>query len=272
MKKAFHYTLYCTSICCLFFLFLSCTKEVDVVGPQGPQGPQGVAGNSDNASGNIQGQIQLYDVNGNALTDNSGANVSIENTSPLINAISSQTGSFVLTAVHTGDYDIDIQKPGFGTMRLLNFQNPGGTKAAQTGILPVGQILDSIYNINLHIDTASTAGNYYLAITIKLAHPQTINNPVLLFFSDTSAVTNSSSLFTFRTKFFQQNDSTISYIGFDNRLSGVSDRLAVTKNLYITAALDNVQTISYTNEHGIAIYPCAGNLSNVVKVYNVLGN
>jgi hypothetical protein len=245
---------------------------VDVVGPQGPQGPQGIAGLSDSATGSIQGQVQLYDVHGNPLADNSGASISIEHTSPLVNAISALDGKFLLPLVRTGTYDLDLQKAGYGSMRFLNVQHPGGTQASQTGILSTGQQLDSQYNISLTVDTSSFGTYQYLVVTIKLTHPQIINNPVLLFFSYLPHVTNSNSLYTFRNLFTQQDNSTLVYTGFDESLGQYSDSLQSANYLYISAAIDNVQQLFYLNEQGIAIYPCAGNLSNEVQVFNVLKN
>jgi hypothetical protein len=266
-----YYVISALPICFALWL-LSCTKTVNVVGAQGSQGPQGAPGGSDSSTGNIQGQVQLYDVLGNALADNSGATISIENSSPLIETNSATGGSFLISSVHSGYYDLDVQKTGFGTMRILNFQNSGGPQASQTGILSTGQKLDSPYNIQLIVDTASFGSSQVLNITIKLAHPQITNNPVLLFFSDNPNVSNASSLYTYRNSYYQQDDSTLTFTGFDEQLSAFSDRLNATNYLYISAAIDNVRPLFYSDEQGIVIYPCAGNLSNVVKVYNVLKN
>ena len=245
----------------------------NVEGPAGPAGSQGAPGMSDSSVGNIQGQVQLYDVYGSALADNSGASVLIEHSVPLIVTTTAADGSFTLPSVHSGNYDLDVQKPGYGTMRLLNFPHPGGTTSSQTGVLTAGQQLDSQFNIRLIVDTSSNGGsNFSLVITVKLAHPQITSNPVLLFFRDSPNVTNANSLYIFRSNFFQQDDSTLVFSPFDTPLGQFSDRLGTSNTLYISAALDNVRSLFYINESGISIYPCAGILSNEVQVFNVLKN
>ena len=84
--KKFYFNPFCNIVLYLCLLLFSCTKHVNVAGAQGPQGPQGNAGVSDSALGNIQGRVQLYDVNGNALANNSGATVlEIRKVSPIRN-------------------------------------------------------------------------------------------------------------------------------------------------------------------------------------------
>jgi len=252
------------------FIF-SCTKTVDVVGPQGSQGPQGSNGNSAAAPvGDMQGRIQLYDEQGNLLNDNSGTLITLEQTSPLLQATSTIDGSFTLQSVHAGNYNLRIEKAGYGTMRFLNVENAGGSPATKLGLLKTGQQLTSQYDIkNLIVDTAVSPNNG-LSITIILAHPQKITNPVLLYFNDSSNVNANNNEYIFRSLFYQQDDTTLTYSVFDNLLSIYSDKLASASYLYMTASFDNVEPLSYINETGMQIIPCEGNLSNVAKVRNVL--
>jgi len=256
----------------LFSLLLfSCTKTIDVAGPQGSQGPQGSNGNPAAAqAGDIQGQVQLYDMQGNLLSDNSGALITLEETSPLLQATSGVDGSFTIPSAHAGNYNLRIEKTGYGTMRFLNVENAGGSPATKLGLLKTGQQLTSQYDIkNLIVDTAITP-NTGLSITIILAHPQKITNPVLLYFHDSTNVSPNNNEYIFRSLFYQQNDTTLTYSVFDNLLSIYSDKLASANYLYMAASFDNVEPLSYINETGMQIFPCAGSLSNVAKVRNVL--
>ena len=252
-------------------LLFSCTKNVDVVGPQGSQGPQGSNGNSASAPiGDMQGQVALYDMQGNLLNDNSGALITLDQTTPLAQATSELDGSFTISSVHAGNYNLRIEKTGYGTIRFLNVENAGGSAATKLGLLKTGEQLTSQYDIkNLIVDTAVSPNNG-LIITIILAHPQKITNPVLLYFNDSSNVGSINNAYIFRSLFYQQDDTTLTYSVFDNLLSIYSDKLASANYLYMAAAFDNVEPISYINESGMQIFPCEGNISNVVKVRNVL--
>ena len=253
------------------FLVLSCTKTEQVAGPAGSQGAQGATGDSVVLTGNIQGKILLYDTLGNALSADSNATLSLENTSPLIEFSSALDGTFTLSNVHAGVYTIDAAKTGFGTMRFFDFTHSGTSQPSQTGLLKIGQQLSSNFDIRqLTIDTINTGSSYYLNITITLAHPQQIDNPVLLYFSDVSGSGNSNNLHVYRLNYFQQNSTTLLYSPFNDNVSAWSDRLHAATWLYITAAIDNPGLFTYTDENGNAVYPSAGQLSNEVKVYNVL--
>jgi hypothetical protein len=246
----------------------ACSK-VDVAGPQGPPGADGVAGSS-NLTGSISGKIRLYDSLGNPVSDNSGATISLDSTSPLIQASSAGDGNFSLNSVKAGNYNLTASKQGYGAMHIFNFQNTGGVNPSQTGNIEMGQQVSSNLDIrNLSVDTSSYGSYHFMVVTITLAHPQKTSNPVLLYISHASGVGNQSNDYVFRSNYFQQNDSTLILSPLDISPSYYSDNLYRIDYLYMAAAFDNPHVFTYTDEMGNTVYPSAGKLSNEVKVYNI---
>jgi hypothetical protein len=256
-------------IICYFF---SCSKE-NVVGSAGPQGPNGPNGDS-TISGTIFGKVVLYDSLGNPLTDNSGATILFENSLPQISANSNTAGFFTTPIMSSGVYNISISKTGFGTMKMLHFQHTGGGNTTQAGLIPLGQRQSAWFDIkNLQVDTINSNGFRYMYVTITLAHPQKIFAPeVVMYFSHAPGAGNTSNDYTFRTNFFQQDDSTLVYSPLDVDLTEFTNKFDGTNYVYMSAAIDNPKIFTYTDSLGNNVYPATGNLSNEVKVYNILKN
>jgi hypothetical protein len=261
------FTVVCI-VCCLF----SCSKE-NVVGPAGPQGLNGPNGDS-TISGTIFGKVILYDSLGNALTDNSGATILFENAAPQVSVNSNADGSFTSPIMSSGIYNLSISKTGFGTMKLLHFQHTGGVNTTQAGLIPLGQKQSSWFDIkNLQVDTINSNGFHYMYVTITLAHPQIIFAPeVVIYFSHAPGTGNTNNDYTYRTNFFQQDDSTLVYSPLDVDLTEFTDKFNGTNYVYMAAAIDNPKIFTYTDSLGNNVYPATGNLSNEVKVYNNLKN
>ncbi|MDP4131907.1 MAG: carboxypeptidase-like regulatory domain-containing protein [Bacteroidota bacterium] len=123
----------------LFLFILSCSK-VNVGGPAGPKGPYGPIGDS-SITGPIYGKVFLYDSLGDPMSDNSGASVVFENSSPLIRLLTQADGSFSVSSAPAGVYDISISKDGYGPMKLFHFEHTGGINASQTGRIELGRQL-----------------------------------------------------------------------------------------------------------------------------------
>ncbi|WP_209330789.1 carboxypeptidase-like regulatory domain-containing protein [Lunatimonas salinarum] len=85
------------------FLAVSCDNDTD---PE--EGPATAA--------DIVGSVNLYDEGTNSL-DNSGMQVSVEGSSPLIAATTDANGRFVLSDVPFGTYTLVYEKEGFGTYK-----------------------------------------------------------------------------------------------------------------------------------------------------------
>lgn len=256
-------------IFCLFLI--SCTK-VNVVGPQGPAGPPGDTGYL--SKGAIQGSVYLFDVYGNPLPSDSGATVSIDNTSPLLQTITGINGGFTIPSVPSGTYDLTVAKQGFGTMRLLGFQNAGsasGTYAPQlkTAVIPQYTIKSA------SIDTLSVQGNPYSPVVpeiwafliVQVTDTAVLQFPVITYFYDSANVSPTHYLYYNSYAYSKKNDSTL-WLGLEGSFS--SSRLANAPYLYIMFAIDNPLSLSYVDENGTTIFPCEGSVSQVYKVYNNL--
>ena len=251
--------------------FFSCHKK-DIVGPAGPQGPQGPPGTSVVAKGDIDGKVLLYDIFGQPLPIGSGAIISLDNTSPQVQATSAADGGFTLPSVHEGVYDLTVAKDGYGNMHYFNIAHSGTTSATETGILSLSQQMPSQYDVKqLKIDSANqhAIGNY-LVFTVILAHPQKVTNPVLLYFNDSTGAGNSKNRYVFESTFFQQDDTTLIYSPFDNALSIFSDKLGKVDYVYVSAAIDNANKVSYVDKNGNEVHPAAGKQSPESILSNVL--
>jgi hypothetical protein len=258
-----------TVLCILF----SC-KKTTVEGPAGPPGANGTNGNS-TIAGTIYGKVALFDSLGKALTDNSGATILFENTTPQISVTSAADGSFTSPVLSSGIYDISISKPGYGTMRLNHFQHTGGVNTSQTGIIEIGKKLSSWFDIkNLKVDTGTGNGGYrYMVMTISLTHPQTLPwSQGIMYFSHAPGVGNQSNDYAYRNVFYRVDDSTMIFEDFGQDLTQYTDQFLNTNYVYVAVALDNPKLFTYTDSAGNDVYPATGNLSNEVKVYNNLKN
>lgn len=259
----------------LFFiasLVYSC-KKTYVEGPSGPPGPNGTNGDS-TISGTVFGKVALFDTLGAAMTDNSGATILFENTSPQISVTSTADGSYTSPVLSSGIYNLSFSKPGYGSMKLIHFQHTGGENASQTGLIEMGKKESSWFDIkNLKVDTATENGSHYMVMTISLTHPQTLPyTQVIMYFSHAPGVGNQSNDYTYRAVFYQQADSTMVYSPFDVDMTEYTDQFNNTNDVYISVAIDNPKIFTYTDSAGNKVYPAAGNLSNEVKVYNNLKN
>jgi hypothetical protein len=255
----------------LFALTVFSCKKEDVVGPQGPQGPPGASGTSSTLSGTISGRVILYDSVGDPINDNSGATVSLDYTNPVEQGTSNADGIFSIANVNAGNYDLSVSKAGFGTTHILNFLHPGGMNPSHTGNIDLGEKISSNLDIKkFSIDTASFNYFHFYNITVTLVHPQKTIDPVVMYFNSLPGVTKETSEYSFRAGFFQQDDSTLVFSQFQIPGSNFLDKILGQDYFYAAAAIDNPHLINYVDSLGYLIYPCTGNLSNEVKVFNNL--
>jgi len=267
-------TLSGSRVCSLLLIpilsLFSCQKK-DVAGPAGPQGPTGPPGENVSAKGDIQGKVILYDIFGQPLTDNSGATVSLDNTSPLQQAVTTADGSFTISSVHAGTYDLTIQKQGYGTMPYFNFAHAGTPSPSQTGIIALEQQMPSQYDIKqLKIDSMTFRGGNFLIFTAILAHPQKVTNPVLMYFNDVTGVGNNKNKLVYRTFFSQSDDTTLVYSALDYYGSQIGPMMAGYDYFYMSVAIDNAKGLTYRDKQGNQVYPAAGKPSPEVRVHNIL--
>jgi len=252
----------------LLFVFTYCCKKVNVTGAQGPQGPDGPAGTNSSLSGTIQGKVILYDTSGNALTNNSGATIAIDNTA--ITGTSGADGVFSISNATAGIYNLTISRQGYGTTHVYHFLHTGGENASPVGNVEIGQEVSSYQDIKrLEVDTAGDPSYRYLVITITLMHPHKVSNPIIFFVNRTPGITKEVNDFNERAYAFQSNDSTLSVYPFEIAPGSDIFKFQEVDNIYMAVAMDNPHLLRYTDSLGYTIYPASGNLSNEVKVYNV---
>lgn len=73
----------------------------------------------------ITGSVNLYD-EGTSEIDNSGMNVSVDGTSPLISTITDADGNFTLVDVPFGTYTLVYEKSGYGTFKRFDLEHKDG--------------------------------------------------------------------------------------------------------------------------------------------------
>ena len=118
MKK----TIIKLSALSVILLAVSCKK-----GDTGPAGSTGATG--PNLSGNIQGFITLYDAAGTKILSNlSGDSITLVNNSnnAVLKTVTDNTGKYIFPTISTGNYNLTVSRPGFGTLLSQDMQFTGG--------------------------------------------------------------------------------------------------------------------------------------------------
>ncbi|MCB0474798.1 MAG: carboxypeptidase regulatory-like domain-containing protein [Flavobacteriaceae bacterium] len=140
----------------VLILFISCSKENPEI----------------TAFEEVSGNVQLYDMDGNEYSDNSGAIVSLEGTS--ISTTTNTNGKWVISGLDPGTYTIKIGKQGFGTVKIYDARLYGGyTSVDPVSVFPIPAYkvtLTSAYNLddNGFSITAFYTGNLPLYPSIHL--------------------------------------------------------------------------------------------------------
>ena len=106
-------TLALVTTLALTTLFVGCKKQAGPEGPQGNQGPSGPV-----LTGNLRGYINHFDLNGSKIQTNlSGDTVKIDGTNTI--AVTDGNGLFSFNGLSTGNYNLTVSKPGYGTTKIL---------------------------------------------------------------------------------------------------------------------------------------------------------
>ncbi len=88
----------------------------------------------ENEVGILRGSVIIYDVNGDSVSDRSGATISLQGTG--FQATSQTNGDFQLNNVPAGIYNVIVTKPGYDTALTANYQFSGaGTQFLQSNII-----------------------------------------------------------------------------------------------------------------------------------------
>jgi len=81
----------------------------------------------------IVGFVTLFDEFGTRLSDHAGMKITIENSTPAIEATTDATGKFVLPKAKAGTYNLLYTKTGFGFFKRLSVTHAGGDLPTSTG-------------------------------------------------------------------------------------------------------------------------------------------
>lgn len=141
MKK--HYWLFkLLAIIALTASIYSCKKEVEYSG----------------LTGELKGTTTLYG-GGSAIADYSGITVTVEGSSPKLQATTNEKGEFDIKGLKTGIYDIVFTKGGYATYKAVSYQFIGGnTPSYASAILAK---LPDVKILDVKVDTVSYDHLYY---------------------------------------------------------------------------------------------------------------
>ncbi|WP_273215920.1 carboxypeptidase regulatory-like domain-containing protein [Runella zeae] len=96
-----------------------------VQGPTGPAGPIGVQGLAEPIrTGDIVGEVTLFNESGSVVSDRSGVTVAIDGTN--INVKTDELGKYRFVNVPQGTYNLRLNRNGFGEVRIISRQHVGG--------------------------------------------------------------------------------------------------------------------------------------------------
>ena len=202
MKK----TIIKLSALSIIVLAVSCKK-----GDTGPAGSTGATGSTGpNLSGNIQGFITLYDAAGSKMLSNlKGDSITLTNNSSntTIKTVTDSTGKYVFSNISTGNYNLTISKPGFGTLLSQDMQFIGGGndfKNAALSQIPTISVIaltakDSTTNPTIKNGTDTTVkAEKYIALSGTVT-ATTGGSEVIVYVSNPGGISASNSLNNFST-------------------------------------------------------------------------
>lgn len=162
--KRYYWLFKLLAVIAIIASFCSCKKEIEYSG----------------LSGELKGTVTLYDERTKA-NDCSGVTVTVEGSSPKLQATTNEKGEFDIKGLKTGIYDIVFTKSGYGTYKAVSYQFIGGSiptyasatlaKLPDVKILGVKVNVDSdkyhLYSINvrgtLSEETRSFNLQYYIS-------------------------------------------------------------------------------------------------------------
>lgn len=94
---------------------------------------------------NITGSIRLFDMDGKAMVDGSGATVTIDQTN--VSTQTNSAGKWTLDSIPFGTYDLTISKPGFGSSRIMGLYHAAENHA--TTLIPSIRAISMISTIQI---------------------------------------------------------------------------------------------------------------------------
>ncbi len=146
---------------------------------------------AENKRANIIGQVLLYDEEGNSMQDNSGVNISIDNST--ISTTTKADGRWQLDSIPFGTYDISYSKEGFGTGKIMGIYHAATNHATTLIGKSESMAVNSSIQITNLIVTPFKPGFEQLGVSGFHIDPVFTNTSgkdkyVRLFFSDNNSV------------------------------------------------------------------------------------
>lgn len=169
----------------LVLALTSCKKQdAGATGPSGAQGPGGPL-----LTGNLKGYISHYDLSGvKMLSGLGGDTIKIDGISNM--AVTDVNGMYVFNGLTTGNYNLSINRAGFGNNKIQNISFTGGSndlyrnanisKTPTTNVTMVTAITSTILTVN----------NITISGTIT---PQPFAQTVIIFVGNPGATSTSAS-------------------------------------------------------------------------------
>lgn len=159
--------------------FTACKKTA------GPEGPQGAAGASGPVlTGNLKGYISHYDLSGVKIQSGlSGDTVKIDGTGNI--AITDANGLYTFAGLTTGNYNLSINKPLFGSTKIQSIAFSGGSDLYRnanickipttnvTAFVATATVVSSINYINF--SGTITAAPYAQAVVVYVGNQGSTN-------------------------------------------------------------------------------------------------
>jgi hypothetical protein len=156
----------------VIFWLAGCNKEIITVGMKGT------------LTGNVRSVGIPY------VTNQDGAKIIVEGTSPTITALTDVNGEFVIHDIISGTYDLVISREGYGTYKIIGFSFVGGK-----ALTSISATIYELTRIKIKDVTLSIApySNDYFQVDLLLDLPEGPYYPVFLRYyasnkSDVSAL------------------------------------------------------------------------------------
>ena len=137
--------------------------------------------------GTITGELRLADEFGNEFTDHSGMSISLDQGAT---TISEASGSYSITGLASGDYDMTYEKEGYGTFMKFSIQVLGGADSTiLNGIDYLGQKSTTVVS-NLTIIPNISLNTFNINCNISPTPSASQPRPFRLFFGKSDDVSN----------------------------------------------------------------------------------
>lgn len=162
---------------------VSCKKPD--AGPAGPAGAQGPAGPI--LTGNLKGYISHYDLSGVKMqTGLAGDTVKIDGTNTI--SITDANGMYAFNGLTTGNYNLTITKPSFGSTKIQNISFTGGSndlfRNANISKIPTTNITSLVATQTMVTTNSVAVNNINFSGTVT---PQNFSQTVIIFVGNVGA-------------------------------------------------------------------------------------